>query len=335
MSRVGARRDEDAHAPAGRALFQPARGAVRVLLEESQRQRIGEDPSPVQHLMRGAVKRRGPRRAAWFSRLHAPSSYSIYVQRRTFLNLPLGAALLEAQTPAAAPRAILELRYYHLRSGKQVEKTTAYLQHGLVPAAQRAGIRTLGCFSALIAPDTPFMLTLASYPSMAALDAAREKLAADKEFQPALAEYNTAGELSFMRMENSLLWAFPSLPQVTPPPASEKAAARVFEIRTYESPTETGLARKIDMFGRGEFDIFRRLHMLPVFAGETIVGTHLPNLTYMLAFDDLAAREKCWAGFQADPEWQKLRTTGGIPDAELVSNITNTIVRALPFSPVR
>ena len=242
---------------------------------------------------------------------------------------------MQAQTPAPAQRAILELRYYHLRSGKQVEKTTAYLQHGLAPAAERAGIRPFGCFNAVIAPDTPFMLTLASYSSMAAVETAREKLAADKEFQAASDEYNTIGELSFMRMENSLLWAFPSFPQVTPPPASEKAAARVFEIRTYESPTEKGLARKIKMFGDGEFDIFRRLHMLPVFAGQTIVGTHMPNLTYMLAFDDLAAREKCWNAFGADPEWQKLRTTGGIPDAELVDNISNTIVRALPFSPIR
>jgi hypothetical protein len=61
----------------------------------------------------------------------------------------------------------------------------------------------------------------------------------------------------------------------------------------------------------------------------------MPNLTYMLAFDDLAAREKCWNAFSADPEWQKLRTSAGIPDAELVCNITNAIVRPLPFSPIR
>jgi hypothetical protein len=249
--------------------------------------------------------------------------------------LPIGAALLEAQTPATpARRAILELRYFHLRSGRQVEKTSAYLQHGLVPAAERAGIKPFGCFNALIAPDTPFMLTLASYPDMAAFSAARQKLADDREFQAAVDEFNTIGEPSYIRMESSLLLAFPSHPAVTPPPAAEKPAARVFEIRTYESPSDNTLARKIKMFGDGEFGIFRRLHMLPVFGGQTIVGTHMPNLTYMLAFDDLAAREKCWAAFGADPEWQKLRN-GGIPDAELVSNITNIMVKATAFSPIR
>lgn len=257
------------------------------------------------------------------------------MQRRTFLSLPLGAALLDAQTPAPSQRAILELRYFHLRTGKQVDKTTSYLQHGMVPAAERAGIKPFGCFSAVIAPDTPFMLTVASYPGMAAFDAAREKLAADKEFQTAVDEFNTIGELSYIRMENSLLSAFPSLPAVTLPPAAGKPNARVFELRTYEAPTDKGLARKIKMFGEGEFDIFRRLNMPPVFAGQTIVGTHMPNLTYMLAFDDLAAREKNWAAFSADPQWQKLRATGGIPDAELVDNTTNIILRATPFSPIR
>lgn len=242
---------------------------------------------------------------------------------------------MQAQTPAAPQRAVLEMRYYHLRSGRQVQKTTAYLQHGLVPAAQRAGIQHVGCFTSLIAPDTPFMLTLASYPHMAAFETAYEKLAADKEHQAALDEYNTVGELSYIRMESSLLSAFPSLPQVTPPPAAEKPSARVFELRTYESPTETGLTKKIEMFGRGEFDIFRRLHMLPVFAGRTIVGTHMPNLTYMLAFDDLAARESCWSAFSADPQWQKLNASAGIPGSELVDNITNIMVKALPFSPIR
>ena len=57
---------------------------------------------------------------------------------------------------------------------------TDYLRRGLLPASERAGIRPVGCFNAVFAPDSPFILTLASYPSLAALETAREKLAADK-----------------------------------------------------------------------------------------------------------------------------------------------------------
>src|ERR1035437_7757392 len=117
---------------------------------------------------------------------------------------------MQAQTSPANQRVIIELRYFRMRNGRQVERTTEYLRRGLLPASERAGIRPVGprgtpppcsrrrgpppasegagirpvgCFNAVIAPDSPFILTLASYPSLAAFDTAREKLAADKEFQ--------------------------------------------------------------------------------------------------------------------------------------------------------
>lgn len=242
---------------------------------------------------------------------------------------------MQAQTPPASERMLVELRYFRMRNGRQVERTTAYLQRGLVPAFERAGVRPAGCFNAVIAADSPFILTLATYPSMAAVQAAREKLSADKELAAAADEFNSGAELSYIRMESSLLWAFPSMPGVAPPPAAENRAAHIFELRTYESPNEKALARKIKMFGDGEIAIFRRAGMWPVFFGETIVGSRMPNLTYMLAFADLAARDKAWAAFSADPEWQKLRATPGLSDADLVGNLSNAILRPLPFSPIR
>jgi hypothetical protein len=61
----------------------------------------------------------------------------------------------------------------------------------------------------------------------------------------------------------------------------------------------------------------------------------MPCLTYMLSYDDLAARDRLWKAFGSDPEWQKLRATPGLSDAEIVSNINNTILRPLPFSTIR
>jgi hypothetical protein len=231
-------------------------------------------------------------------------------------------------------RDIMELRYYHLRSGLQEQHTTDFLQHGLLPAAERAGIRPIGCFSAAIAPDSPFLLIVTSYPSVAAIENAREKLAADKEFQTASDAFDSTPEPAYERMETSLLWGFPSFPAVIPPPAREDRAARIFELRTYESINDKTLARKIQMFGDGEIDAFKRVGMWPVFFGQTIIGPRMPSLTYMLAFDNLAAREELWDAFSADPDWQKLRVTPGLSDAEIVSKISNAILRPLPFSPI-
>ena len=73
----------------------------------------------------------------------------------------------------------------------------------------------------------------------------------------------------------------------------------------------------------------------PVFFGEMIAGPNQPCLVYMLAYESFAAREANWNKFIADPDWAKLRSTPGLSDGEIVSNISSWFLRPLPFSPVR
>ena len=120
-----------------------------------------------------------------------------------------------------------------------------------------------------------------------------------------------------------------------PPPNDGKRAARLFEVRMYESNNMGTLRKKVKMFNDGEIGAFQRAGGQPVFFGETFVGARQPNLTYMLSYEDLAGRDKVWKAFGADPEWQKLRTTPGLSDAEIVSNISNYLVSPLPFSQIR
>jgi len=78
-----------------------------------------------------------------------------------------------------------------------------------------------------------------------------------------------------------------------------------------------------------------RLGLQPVFFGQTIVGRNMPNLTYFVAHDDWAARERNWRAFGADPDWQKLRAQPGVSDLALVPNISNVLLSPLPFSEIR
>ena len=120
-----------------------------------------------------------------------------------------------------------------------------------------------------------------------------------------------------------------------PPPSDGKRAARLFEVRMYESNNSGTLRKKVKMFNDGEIGAFQRAGGQPVFFGETFVGARQPNLTYMLSYEDLAGRDKVWKAFGADPEWQRLRTTPGLSDADIVSNISNYLVSPLAFSQIR
>jgi hypothetical protein len=251
----------------------------------------------------------------------------------------LAASTLALHRPlAAAPsnRSILELRWLHMRTNpeNQMQRTTEYLR-ATAPVLKRSGATHLGFFGSVIAEESPFILELYEFPSLAAMEAVGGKLSADKDYIQARDAYNAMPGLGYERMESSLLRSFEGMPHVDPPPVDGERAPRVFELRMYESNNSRTLAQKIKMFNEGEIGIFKRLGMRPVFYGETMIGSHMPNLVYMLSFDTLAAREKLWQAFGADPEWQKLRVQPGFSDAENVSNISNSILRPLPFSDIR
>ena len=257
--------------------------------------------------------------------------------RRAFL--PAAASAVAAGNAAAADaakNAILELRRIQLRNtpDNQRQRNNDFLRQQ-VAALQRAGAGPTGVFASSIASDGPFLLVLASYASLSAMEQVQAKLAADAEYQKALDAYNAQPGLNYERMESSLLRAFDGYPNVMPPPNDGKRAARLFELRMYESNNTGTLKRKIKMFNDGEIGAFQRAGGQPVFFGETIVGARQPNLTYMLSYEDLSGRDKVWKAFGADPEWQKLRATPGLSDVETVSNITNYLVSPLPFSQIR
>ncbi len=246
-----------------------------------------------------------------------------------------GAALAQQTAPQTAKSQYFILRYYYMRTGAQVDRTSQYLSGVYLPAARRAGAKVNGFFSPVIGDRSPYTLSISVYPSASAIEAANLHLAEDRDFQQGWDAYNVIGDPAYLRMETVLLRAFDGIPELTAPPTDSKRAARTFELRTYESMNEKASRRKIKMFEDGEAAIFRRLGMSPVFFGETIFGRNLPSLTYMLAFDDLAARERLWQVFGSDAEWRKLRTQPGFSDAEIVSNISNEILRPLAFSDLR
>ena len=245
-----------------------------------------------------------------------------------------GAAASLPAAAAASKKGIFELRLFRLRNSadNQAPRVSDFLKNAILPAAQRNGFGPVGAFRNLIGgAEGPFIMLLTGYPSLAAW----EKLGADSEFVKQVEAFNAQPGLNYIRMESSLLRGFDSMPSIEVPPTDAKRLGRIFEVRTYESNNLGTLRRKMKMFDDGEIGIFRRVGMQPVFFGETIVGRNMPNLTYMLGYDDLAHRDKTWRAFGGDPEWQKMRALPGLSDAEVVSNITNFLVSPLPFSPIR
>lgn len=231
-----------------------------------------------------------------------------------------------------------EIRRYHLRRGPGQQVTDAYLRQAAVPAWQRAGTGPVGVFSVMIGPDSPSFYVVIPHKGIAAFSTLPERLKADAEYQKAAATFLdvAATDPAFVRIESSLTRAFEGMPRLELPFGGGENAkrSRIFELRIYESHSEKAAKKKIEMFNIGEIAIFRRAGLQPVFFGETLIGRNMPNLTYLLVYEDMAARDKQWSAFGSDPEWKKLSTTPGFSDADIVSNISNVYLRPTAYSQI-
>ena len=267
------------------------------------------------------------------------------MDRRDFVAASIGASVTAlspareagaggAEAAAGTPQ-VLELRRVQLRFGPMEARYAEYAKGALLPALNRAGLKPVGAFTTMVGPDAPSVTLLLPHPSADSVVALGRKLASDADYQKAAASFRALPPTDppYVRRESQLLLAFDAMPAIEAPTGAAAAASRVFELRVYESHNDAAHARKVEMFEKlGEIGIFRRLGMSPVFFGKNLVGPRLPSLTYMLAFADLAAREKAWTAFRADPEWEKLRTTPGLSNADIMTGITNLFLRPTDYS---
>jgi len=255
-------------------------------------------------------------------------------------------ALLTSKAPAAQPaaassqgatRSFLELKtwYLHNSGEAQAKRVSEYIETGLFPAAARAGAKPVAALSNLIGSDGPYMFTIVEYPSLAAMQDALDKMAADPAHEKASQKLSAGPGMPFVTLDSTLLHSLAILPEAVLPSDASARPARIFELRTYESQSMTARDKKAGMFNSGEIAIFQKLNMRPVFIGESIVGPRQPNITYMLSFDNLDGREKLWREFGSSAAWKALSAPAELKDAEIVANISNVILRPLPFSPLR
>jgi hypothetical protein len=259
------------------------------------------------------------------------------MKRRSFVQssiaaLGIAAAESTRTTGSEKPAEIYELRVYSLPVAKQ-GALDSFLRDAYIPAVHRLGVKAVGAFAEKPENDLLKQYVLLVHPSaQSALDVSSQ-LPSDQEFQKHAGAYwgAKASDPAFNRIESSILAPIAGMPQLVRP---DTVRPRLLNLRIYESPSERAALKKIEMFNTGELAIFRRVGLTPVFFGATVVGSAMPNLTYMLVFPDEPERAQAWNRFRDDDEWKKLRAIPEYADKEIVSRITNKILTPAAYSEI-
>jgi len=265
------------------------------------------------------------------------------MERRAFLAkscvagvASLGGGVLGAQTVAGAvtsTREYYELARYEIETEQQKAGFDAFLSEAAIPALNRLGIKPVGVFypEEGISP----IYVLLPHPSIVSFVTYIERLSEDQELLARGAEFINApaDNPAYKSVEVQLMAAFAGMPKLERP---IDAPGRIFQLRTYESPSEKTGFKKIEMFNTAEIAVFRKVGLHPVFFGQTLAGTKMPNLTYMLVFKDQEERKANWKKFGGDPDWRRLRAMPEYADKAILrrKGITNLFLKPAAYSQI-
>jgi hypothetical protein len=227
-----------------------------------------------------------------------------------------------------------ELRVYITKSEQQQKLVSDYWQNAAVPAYNRMGIQPIGVFTELQDSPSNKVYVLIPCDSLEVFAAIPARLAADAAYQSAAADYmaRPKSDAAYVRIESSLNVAFDSMKKLAAPPSAADKTPWIFELRTYESPSESKGINKVQMFNSGEVPLMFESELSPVFFSQTLVGSQMPNLVYMVSGENMDEHKKHWQKFFNAPVWKKL--SGDPQYKDNVSRVMNIFLKRTPASQI-
>ena len=230
-----------------------------------------------------------------------------------------------------AEQEYYELRSYSFTSSDQRVALEHYWENAAMPTFNRMGIESVGVFREMESGDIEKLYVLIPYKSLQQYDSVQRHFLQEVAHQKAGTLHLDAPFTApaFDRVESSLMRAFTHMSLLETPEQKD----RIFELRIYESHSEKAAQQKIKMFNEGgEIEIFREVGLQPVFFGETIIGSQMPNLTYMVTAPSMEEHQQNWKEFGGHPDWKSLSSLPEYKDT--VSNITSIFLVPTEFSQI-
>lgn len=258
--------------------------------------------------------------------------------KKTTLTALLAVFILSfSATAQTTTREYYQLIIYHYTNTEQEQTIDQYLQAAFIPALQKRGLKTVGVFKPIAndtAADKQIYLWI-PLKDLTQVNTIPSSLLKDKSYLECGKQYLQAphNKPAYQRMETYTAFAFELAPVHQRPKLNSDRSERIYEFRSYESPSELYYRNKVKMFNQGgEIALFKRLQFNAIFYAEVITGSHMPNLIYMTSFDNREEREKHWKSFVDDPEWKRLVA---LPEYQNnVSHADIVLMKATPYSTI-
>ena len=227
------------------------------------------------------------------------------------LKLLLVLAVICSTTLNAQDQEFYQLKIYSFNSDTQEKALDEYLENAYLPALKNNKITNIGVFKLKSNEKDSIkkIYMLIPFDELSQFTNLDEQLLKDQTYITRGANYLKAlhDKPPYLRVESIILKAFKDMPKMQASKVEGPRKDRVYELRSYESATETIFKNKVEMFNDGgEIILFDKLNFNAVFYSEVISGPKMPNLMYMTTFSNQESRDAHWKSFVDSSEWKEM-----------------------------
>lgn len=207
-----------------------------------------------------------------------------------------------------------------------MEHVHAYLGGAVLPVLKRIHDGPKMFLDAIVAPHRPQILFLSAFSSFDEMLEVQGTLAAHPGIRQARASLESADVPIFDQVQSQVLIA--AQESFRSPGGRNRLENGVLELRSYSAPAwREGSPARVSA-------IFERAGIHPILNASAAASEHLPQLTYLIPFADLAARQEAWARLEADAEWIGLQRES-IARCGCEAKVTGkSIYKLAPYSPL-
>jgi NIPSNAP len=258
------------------------------------------------------------------------------MNRRTFAGALAGLAAARPMWPAPPQDAssrrtqFYTMDVFQLKQGTQSARIHDWIQNTLLAKMSKIHPGPKIVLESVIAPHNPQILFIVGFSAFEEIWTTLSGLSGP-DVMAAWDKIEHGSEPPYESEALSIYQAAPYSPEIVP---QKHDQPRYFELRQYHSPTASQLKAVHERFNGPEIRVFHRSGIHPILYTSGLFGANLPNLTYLIPFDSLGAREKAWDAFNADPEWIKARKESIDAHGQIVAVTDVSIYHATPYSPV-
>jgi hypothetical protein len=234
-----------------------------------------------------------------------------------------------------------ELRIYQAVSSARLQILHRIFAERTLPLMARHGVNVVAGWDTLVGPDTPRLVYLLAFSDLAERQARWDAFYADPEWSYIREALDGERGPLLARTRSEILRPTSYSPLQGGPDdlrallADIPGSPHIFELRSYEALQSDRLGPLHRRFAEHTIGFFRRAGMMPLAFWDVLLGEQMPRMTYLLAYPDVATRERAWNAFNADPDWIAIRDRTNREEGPMVGRISAALLRPTFWSPVQ